>query len=151
MIEEAARILMKTIYQCVKTLWLTRIVSSGEYYFKSTCSLWLFWMKDCFSKSSQQLLQLIKSGLKEITTTENINNLELFHTMRNIISLYCDLMPLKHDILLKSIPQQAGNFKINLKYSSVLNLGVKNSLIISFALQLYFSITVCTWHMNWQL
>lgn len=71
-------------------------------------------MKYCFSKSSQQLLQLIKNGLKEITTTENINNLELFYTMRNIISLYCDLMPLKHDILLKSIPQQAGTFKINL-------------------------------------
>lgn len=68
------------------------------------------------SKSTQELLELIQSGLKEISTNENINNIELFYTMRNIISLYCDLMPLKHNALLKSIPQQAGITLLTYEY-----------------------------------
>lgn len=54
-------------------------------------------------------MQLIRNGLSEIQKNDNNNGVELFYTIRNIVSLYCDLMPLKHSTLLKSIPQQAGN------------------------------------------
>ena len=58
-------------------------------------------------------MQLIRNGLNEIQKNDNNNNVELFYTIRNIVSLYCDLMPLKHNTLLKSIPQQAGKTKPN--------------------------------------
>ncbi|XP_065207080.1 centromere/kinetochore protein zw10 homolog [Planococcus citri] len=68
------------------------------------------------SQSVKELMQLIRNGLNEIQKNDNNSGVELFYTVRNIVSLYCDLMPLKHSTLLKSIPQQAALFYNNCMY-----------------------------------
>ncbi|XP_065210036.1 centromere/kinetochore protein zw10 homolog [Planococcus citri] len=68
------------------------------------------------SQSVHELMQLVRNGLTEIQKNDDNNGVELFYTIRNIVSLYCDLMPLKHSTLLKSIPQQAALFYNNCMY-----------------------------------
>ncbi len=54
----------------------------------------------------------------EITSDNQINdNIKIFRTLRDIISMYLDLMPLIHEDLLRSVPQQAGNNPLLLDHS----------------------------------
>lgn len=63
-----------------------------------------------FSKSTEELLEVIHEMLREIPHNTDMCAVKLFYTARNIFSLYCDVVPEYHDRLLDTIPQQSGTY-----------------------------------------
>ncbi|XP_071454519.1 centromere/kinetochore protein zw10 homolog [Hetaerina americana] len=72
--------------------------------------------KCSISLSTVKLLKLLNEVLEQAVNSKELCSARLFHTARNVIELYCSIMPLHHKEFLENIPQQSAIFHNNCMY-----------------------------------
>ncbi|XP_046388776.1 centromere/kinetochore protein zw10 homolog [Ischnura elegans] len=72
--------------------------------------------KCAISASTVKLLKLLNEVLEQSVNSKELCSVRLFHTARNVVELYCSIMPLHHKEFLDTIPQQSAIFHNNCMY-----------------------------------
>ncbi|KAG8231565.1 hypothetical protein J437_LFUL011743 [Ladona fulva] len=105
----------------------TKLLSENTFQFPS-CSI---------SSSTIELYHLLKEVLQEATKSKDLCSVRLFHTARNVVELYCAIMPLQHKEFLDTIPQQSALFHNNCMYLAhkLLTLGHQHSDLLPVVVQ----------------
>lgn len=61
-----------------------------------------------FSKSVEEILNVIDKIMNEISKCQEMCAVRLFYTIRNIFEMYSAVVPLHHKKFLQTLPQQVG-------------------------------------------